>query len=157
MIQVLKIIQENDPVLRKKAEPVKNPKSSEIKELIADMIAAMKKANGIGLAASQIGAPFRIFTVNLEGKIYVFINPEIKNLSQDESSFEEGCLSVQRIWGPVVRSKKLTIKALDENGKPIKIRAKGLLARVIQHEMDHLNGILFIDKAERLYKIEKEK
>lgn len=157
MIQVLKIIQENDPVLRKKAEPVKNPKSPEIKELIADMIAAMKKADGIGLAASQIGAPFRIFTVNLEGKIYVFINPEIKNLSQDEFSFEEGCLSVQKIWGPVVRSKKLTIKALDEDGKPIKIRAKGLLARVIQHEMDHLNGILFIDKAERLYKIEKNK
>lgn len=159
MAKILKIIQEGNPVLRKRTEVVKNPESPEIKGLIADMIATMKKANGIGLAAPQVGAPFRIFTANVEDKIYVFINPEVKNLSQDESSFEEGCLSVQEIWGPVVRPKKLTIKALDENGKPVKIRAKGLLARVIQHEMDHLNGTLFIDKAEKLYKVEivKEK
>ncbi|MDP3004455.1 MAG: peptide deformylase [Candidatus Azambacteria bacterium] len=157
MAKILKIVQEGDPVLRKKAELIKNPKSPEIRGLIADMVATMKKANGIGLAASQVGAPFRIFTVNVEGKVYVFINPEIKNLSPDESSFEEGCLSVQKIWGPVIRPKKLTIKALDEDGKPIKTRAKGLLARVIQHEMDHLNGTLFIDKAEKLYKIEENK
>jgi len=157
MPKILKIIQESDPVLRKKAELIKNPKSPEIKGLIADMIATMKKASGIGLAAPQVGVPFRIFTVNVEDKVYVFINPEVKNLSQDESSFEEGCLSVQKIWGPVIRPKKLTIKALDEDGEPIKIRAKGLLARVIQHEMDHLNGTLFIDKAEKLYKIAEEK
>ncbi len=157
MAKILKVVQEGDPVLRKKAGPVKNPKSPEIKELVTDMIATMEKANGIGLAAPQVGAPFRIFTVNVEGKVYVFINPEIKNLSQDESSFEEGCLSVQKIWGPVIRPKKLTIKALDENGKPIKIRAKGLLARVIQHEMDHLNGVFFIDKAEKLFTIEENK
>jgi len=157
MPKILKIIQESDPVLRKKAELIKNPKSPEIKGLIADMIATMKKASGIGLAAPQVGVPFRIFTVNVEDKVYVFINPEVKNLSQDESSFEEGCLSVQKIWGPVIRPKKLTIKALDEDGEPIKIRAKGLLARVIQHEMDHLNGMLFIDKAEKLYKIAEEK
>ena len=145
-------------MLRKKAELIKNPKIPEIKGLIADMIATMKKAGGIGLAAPQVGAPFRIFTVNIEDKVYVFINPEVKNLSQqDESSLEEGCLSVQKIFGPVIRPKKLTIKALDENGQPIKIRAKGLLARVIQHEMDHLNGTLFIDKAEKLYKITEEK
>ncbi len=155
MPKILKIIQESDPVLRKKAELIKNPKSPEIKGLIADMIATMKKASGIGLAAPQVGAPFRIFTVNVEDKVYVFINPEIKNLSQDESSFEEGCLSVQKIWGPVVRPKKLIIKALDEDGEPIKLRAKGLLARVIQHEMDHLDGKLFTDKAEKLYKIEE--
>ena len=121
------------------------------------MIATMKKANGIGLAAPQVGVPFRIFTVNVADKICVFINPETKDISQDESSFEEGCLSVQKIWGPVVRPKKLTIKALDESGQPIKIRAKGLLARVIQHEMDHLNGVIFIDKAKKLYKIAEEK
>lgn len=157
MAKVLKIVQEGDPVLRKNAELIKNPRSPEIKGLIADMIATMKKASGIGLAAPQVGAPFRIFTVNLEDKIYVFINPEVKSLSQDESSFEEGCLSVQKIWGSVVRPKKLTVKALDENGKPIKIRAKGLLARVIQHEMDHLDGKLFIDKAEKLHKIDEDK
>lgn len=121
------------------------------------MIATMKKANGIGLAASQVGAPYRIFTVNVNDKVYVFINPEVKDLSKDTIPFEEGCLSVQKIWGPVIRPRKLTIRALDENGKPIKIRAKGLLARVIQHEMDHLNGTLFIDKAEKLYKIIEEK
>ena len=157
MAKILKIVQEGNPVLKKRAELVKNPKSPEIKGLIADMIATMKETGGIGLAAPQVGVPFRIFTVNMEDKVYVFINPEVKNFSNDKISFEEGCLSAQKIWGPVVRSKKLTIKALDENGNPVKIRAKGLLARVIQHEMDHLNGTLFIDKAERLYKIAEEK
>ena len=155
MAKVLKIVQKNDPVLRKKAKPVKDPKSSEIKTLIADMIATMKEANGIGLAAPQVGASFRIFTVGLEDNIYVFINPEVKDPSQDEISFEEGCLSVQKVWGPVIRPKKLTIKALNENGKSIKIRAKGLLARVIQHEMDHLDGKLFIDRAEKLFTIDE--
>ncbi len=157
MEKALKILQESDPVLRKKAVPVKDPKAPEIQKLIADMILTMKAANGIGLAAPQVGRSLRLFTVNAENKIYVFINPEIKNFGDDNVPFEEGCLSVPKTWGPVVRPKKLTIKALDENGKPIKIRAKGLLARVIQHEMDHLNGTLFIDKAEKIYKIEEEK
>jgi len=120
------------------------------------MIATMKAANGIGLAAPQIGKSLRIFTVNIEDKIYVFINPELKDLSLETIPFEEGCLSVQKIWGPVVRPKKLTIKALNESGESVKIRAKGLLARVIQHEMDHLNGVLFKDKAEKLYTIEEK-
>lgn len=120
------------------------------------MIMAMKKVSGIGLAAPQVGHSLRLFTANVEDKIYAFINPEIKDISTDKIPFEEGCLSVKNIWGPVVRPKKLTIKALDENGEPIKIRAKGLLARVIQHEMDHLNGVLFIDKAEKLYKVEEK-
>jgi len=155
MTKVLKILQEKDPILRKKAEPVKNPGSPEVKELIADMIATMVEIKGVGLAAPQVGASYRIFTANVENKIFVFINPEVKDFSSDKIPFEEGCLSVPKIWGPVVRPKKLTIKALNENGKPFKIRAKGLLARVIQHEMDHLNGGLFIDKAEKLFAIEK--
>lgn len=157
MAKILKIIQEKDPILRKKAEPVKNPKSPEIKELVADMIATTIKINGVGLAAPQVGASYRIFTTNVENKILVFINPEVKDSSAVLIPFEEGCLSVQKVWGQVVRPKKLTIKALNENGKPFKIRAKGLLARVIQHEMDHLNGVLFIDKAEKLFTIEENK
>ena len=157
MEKVLKIVQESDPILRKKAGAVKNPENPEVKKLIIEMITTMKHASGIGLAAPQVGYSLRLFTVNVESKIYVFINPEIKDVSLEKIPFEEGCLSVPKIWGPVVRPKKLTIKALDETGEPIKIRAKGLLARVIQHEMDHLNGILFIDKAERLYKIEENK
>ena len=157
MVKTLKIIQEGNPILRKKSVSVENSKSPEIQKLIKDMIVAMKEANGIGLAAPQIGYSLRLFTVNIEDKIYVFINPEIKDVSLEKIPFEEGCLSVLKIWGPVVRPKKLTIKAFDENGQPIKIRAKGLLARVIQHEMDHLNGVLFIDKAEKLYKIETQK
>lgn len=157
MAKILKIIQEGNPVLRKKAETVKNPKSPETRKLIEDMIVAMKHASGIGLAAPQVGVSLKIFTVNLEEKIYVFINPEIKDISGDAIPFEEGCLSVHKIWGPVVRPKKLTLKAVNENGESVKIRAKGLLARVIQHEMDHLNGVLFIDKAEKLYKIEENK
>lgn len=162
MAKILKIIQEGDPVLRKKAELVENPKSPEIQQLVSDMIATMRKANGIGLAATQVGKSLRIFVVNIaeekqKEEIYVFINPEIKDVSPDKSPFEEGCLSVEKIWGPVMRPKKLTIKTLNKNGDLVKIRAKGLLARVIQHEMDHLNGILFIDKAEKLYKIEEKK
>ncbi len=157
MAKILKIVQESDPVLRKKAELIKNPKNPEIKELVVDMVATMKKANGIGLAAPQVGHSLRLFTANVENKIYVFINPEVKNLSFENIPFEEGCLSVQKIWGPVIRPKKLTIKALDEDGEPIKIRAKGLLARVIQHEMDHLDGKLFTNKAEKLYTIVEEK
>ncbi|MCX6812928.1 MAG: peptide deformylase [Candidatus Azambacteria bacterium] len=157
MTKILKIVQESDPVLRKRAELIKNPKNPEIKELVVDMVATMKEANGIGLAAPQVGHSLRLFTVNVENKIYVFINPEVKNLSFENIPFEEGCLSVQKIWGPVIRPKKLTIKALNEDGEPIKIRAKGLLARVIQHEMDHLDGKLFTDKAEKLYTIVEEK
>lgn len=156
MEKVLKIIQEGNPILRKKTETVKNPKNPELRELIFNMIVTMKHANGIGLAAPQVGHSLRLFIVNIEGKISVFINPEIKDTSSSKTPFEEGCLSVQKIWGPVIRPKKLTIKAFDENGKPVKIRAKGLLARVTQHEMDHLNGILFIDKAEKLYKVEEK-
>lgn len=144
-------------MLRKKAASVENPKSPEIQKLIQDMLMTMKEAKGIGLAAPQIGHSLRIFAVNIGDKIYVFINPEIKDISKDKIPFEEGCLSIQKTWGAVTRSKKLTIKALNENGKPIKIRAKGLLARVIQHEIDHLNGALFIDKAEKFYYIEEEK
>ncbi|MDO8676583.1 MAG: peptide deformylase [Candidatus Azambacteria bacterium] len=157
MAKILKIIQEGDPVLRKKSEPVKNPKSPEIQKLINDMIATMKNAKGLGLAAPQVGISLRVFTVDIESKIFVFINPEVKDFSKELAPFEEGCLSVQKIWGPVIRPKKLTIKALNENGKPVKIRAKGLLARVIQHEVDHLNGALFIDKAEKIRIIEEEK
>ena len=157
MAKILKIVQEKNPILRKKAEPVKNPGSPEIKELVADMIATMTEIKGIGLAAPQVGASCRIFTANVENKIFVFINPEIKDFSDDTIPFEEGCLSAQKVWGPVIRPKKLTIKALNENGKQVKIRAKGLLARIIQHEMDHLNGVLFIDKAEKLFTIEENK
>ncbi len=156
MEKVLKIIQEGDPILRKKAEAVKDPRSSEIKKLAQDMVKTMKEAKGLGLDATQVRYSLRLFTVNVEEKVYVFINPEVNDFSENKIPFEEGCLSVQKIWGPVVRPKKLTIKAIDENGKSIKIRAKGLLARVIQHEMDHLNGILFIDKAEKLYKVEEK-
>ena len=155
MAKVLEIIQEDDPVLRKKAETVKDEKNPEIQKLIKDMIAIMKVAKGLGLAAPQVGVSLRVFTIDIKGNVFVFVNPEIKDFSKESGSFEEGCLSVNKTWGPVVRPKKLTIKALDENGQPVKIRAKGLLARVIQHEMDHLNGILFIDKAEKFYKVEK--
>jgi len=157
MVRVLKIIQENDPVLRKKAEIVKDPKDPEIQKLIEDMVATMKSAKGLGLAAPQVSVSLRVFTIDMEGDISVFVNPEIKDFSKESIPFEEGCLSVQKTWGSVIRPKKLTIKAFDENGKPVKIRAKGLLARIVQHEMDHLNGILFIDKAEKLYKIETQK
>lgn len=153
MAKSLKIIQEGNPVLRKKAEVVKNPASQEIRKLVSDMIVTMKEARGIGLAAPQVGRSLRIFTADVEDKIYVFINPSVKDASSEKIPFEEGCLSIAETWGPVVRPKKLTIKALNEEGESVKIRAKGLLARVIQHETDHLDGVLFTDKAEKIYKV----
>lgn len=156
MAKILKIIQEGDPLLRKKAETIKEPKSQQIQKLIKDMVATMKSAKGLGLAAPQVGISLRVFTVDIAGNVSVFVNPEIKDFSKESVPFEEGCLSVQKTWGPVIRPKKLTIKALNENSQLVKIRAKGLLARVIGHEMDHLNGFLFIDKAEKLYKVEEK-
>ncbi len=163
-----KIVQKDDPVLRKKAALVAPEEIGSKK--IRDVIARMKKAmhaedDGVAIAAPQIGESLQIFVVNsaalasVAGEAFeegsepedlVFINPEIVKLSQKKRRMEEGCLSVRWLYGEVMRSEKATIKAYNEKGEKITRGAGGLLAQIFQHEIDHLNGILFIDKAKNL-------
>lgn len=125
----------------------------EIKDLIIKMRDIMKKASGIGLSVNQIGLNSRFFIARVENKFYAVFNPEIAKESKETATMDEGCLSVPDLFGPVERAEKITLTGSDANNKKIKIKAWGLLARVFQHEIDHLNGKLFIDKAKQLYKI----
>ena len=137
----------DNPVLRKKSEPIKKV-DGEILDLIKNMKETMIKGNGAGLSACQVGKDIRLFVVNPDfSKNCVFINPEIIKLSKKTETGEEGCLSLPDSFVLVPRAKSLKIKALDENGKEFKLKAKDMLARVIQHENDHLNGILICDNA----------
>lgn len=126
----------------------------DIQKLIAQMRETMKKANGIGLSANQIGLDIDVFIAQAEGKFYSIFNPRITKYSEEKNSMEEGCLSVPEVFGSVVRPAKVTLEGQDKNGRKIKIKAWGMLARIFQHEYDHLNGGLFIDKATDLHKYE---
>jgi peptide deformylase len=139
---------ENNPILRKKTQPVGKIDES-ILRLTRDMIETMNKNNGVGLSANQVGKDIRLFVVhpNLSKKT-VFINPEFTKISKNKIIFEEGCLSVPGVYKKLQRAKSLKIKATDEFGKQFNLKVKDMLARVIQHELDHLNGILIIDKNE---------
>ena len=146
---ILEIKEYGDPVLREKALPVEEV-TPEILNLIKDMAETMYTASGVGLAASQVGVPKRIILVDgEEDGLIVLINPMIIK-SEGEVVAEEGCLSVPDIYSQVKRSSKVTIKALSENGDPIEITNEGLIARALQHEIDHLDGILFIDRIGRM-------
>jgi len=123
----------------------KKHKKSEVNELIKTMRTAMEKADGIGLSANQIGLDLSVFVAKVENKFYAVFNPEIVKQSSSEIAAEEGCLSIPEIYGEVFRPERITLSGYDKNGKKIKIKAWGLLARVFQHEVDHLNGKLFVD------------
>ncbi len=137
-----------DPRLRVKAEPVKTI-TPEIEKLVDDMAETMYAAPGVGLAATQIGEPHRVFLVDVAGEdepsnLHVFINPEIVK-TEGESCGPEGCLSFPGIAEDIKRAAKVTVRALGRDGKPFELEAEGLLAVCIQHEMDHLEGKLFVD------------
>ena len=134
----------------------------DVQALVKSMREIMKKANGVGLSANQIGMPLRVFVAQVpdaqgKPKFYAVFNPEITKISKEMEIIEEGCLSVPETWGPVERHYRLTLEGQDMHGRKIKIKAWDLLARVFQHELDHLNGLLFVDKAKELHKAEKEK
>jgi peptide deformylase len=136
----------DNQTLRQKSLPVKKI-DAEVRSFISQMQDIMKQNDGIGLAAIQIGNPLRIVVCEVNDKMYSFINPEITKLSSKTSVLEEGCLSLPNFYGEVERPEKIIVKATNLEGKKIKLKAFGLLARVLQHEIDHLDGILFIDKA----------
>jgi peptide deformylase len=149
------IIYASDPRLRDKAKRVKQF-GPPLRALAEDMLETMHEAYGIGLAAPQIGLLQRMFVAQLpededdpqSGKPFVLINPELVKTSGNEIEGEEGCLSIPTWYGLVWRPEWAVVKAQDADGKPIRIKAKGLLARVFLHEMDHLDGVLFVDRVE---------
>lgn len=146
----MKIVKEPDKILHHKLKEVKEI-TTEITVLILAMKKQMKEASGVGLAANQVGEDLQLFVIEPKiaeenGVPDVYINPEITNRSRDTAPMEEGCLSLPDYWAEIQRPKKIQIKALDENGKKVRFKARGFLARVLQHEYDHLNGILIKDK-----------
>lgn len=143
---IRKVRLEDDEILRKMCKPVENI-DDRIKELVTDMIETMHDQDGVGLAAPQVGILKRVVVIDLydDHGPYVFINPEIIK-EKGEKEVDEGCLSFPNKFAKVRRPEEVTVKALDLDGKGFKLKGKGLLAQAISHEVDHLNGILFIDK-----------
>lgn len=167
------IIQREHPTLRRIAQlvPEKEITGSKIKKIIDQMVVALESQDdGVAIAAPQIDKSYRIFVVSHKvfeltqkhkhkaaGKHMVFINPVIIKLSKDRKNLEEGCLSVRYLYGKVSRAHKATVEALDEKGVKFTMGASGLLAQIFQHEIDHLDGILFIDKAKHVEEIIPER
>lgn len=134
------------PVLRKRATPVPDPTAAEIQTLIRDLKDTCLAASGVGLAAPQIGASQRVCIINYpQGKPYGLINPEVLWTATGTSVLEEGCLSIPDVTFRVPRPKKVRVKALNEVGEPVEISAGDFLAKVLQHEIDHLQGVLISD------------
>ena len=146
----MEILKMGDDVLRQQSLPLEKIDVSVV-QLVDEMFATLKKSKGIGLAAPQVGKNIRLFIVQLEEDDdgMVFINPEIIMTSEELSSMEEGCLSIPKVYEKVLRPKVVTVQYTDITGKKQMLKASGLLARVIQHEYDHLNGILFLDRLEK--------
>ena len=153
---VKNILTEPNKLLRKVSLPVKKVGKEE-QSLMDDMLETMYHANGIGLAAIQIGIPKRIIVLDISKNNdkktpMFFVNPVIKNKNSENSTYEEGCLSVPNYFAEIDRPKKCDVEYMDYNGKKQLLKAEGLLATCIQHEMDHLEGILFIDYLSKLKK-----
>ncbi|MBN1858606.1 peptide deformylase [Candidatus Bipolaricaulota bacterium] len=133
-----------DEVLRRPAMEV-DAIDRRVKDECTKMVEEMLRANGVGIAAPQVGISKRIFILDVDERFQVLINPEIVEVSEDAEEIDEACLSLPGISGPVVRKKWVRVRGLDLDGRPVEVEGEGLLARAIQHEMDHLDGILFID------------
>jgi len=145
---VLRVLKYGDPGLRRRASPV-GPVTPEIRAVIADMTETMYDEVGIGLAAPQVGISLRLIVIaDEEGRgVQAVLNPAIVEQG-GETTGEEGCLSIPGVFAPVVRSAWVKVEARDVNGQPLAINARGLRARVLQHEIDHLDGVLFIDRVD---------
>ncbi|MFW6207335.1 MAG: peptide deformylase [Spirochaetota bacterium] len=159
---MLDIVTLGDDVLRERVDEIQDI-NGEIAELAQHMLSTMYTGDGVGLAAPQVGLLKSLFVCHVNGdQPRVFINPQIIGTSQEMLPYEEGCLSIPGVYGDVIRPATITVQAINERGKPFKVDAEGMLARVIQHEMDHLKGVLFIDhldekQRERLLKAYQKK
>lgn len=138
-----------EEVLTERAKPVKTFDSA-LGILVDAMFETMEEADGVGLAAPQVGVSQRLFVIDVrDGKQWTFINPEIIATSEECESAEEGCLSIPGVFSDVSRAARVTVQAQNLQGKPFTVEAEGLFARAIQHELDHLNGVLFIDRLDK--------
>jgi peptide deformylase len=159
---VREIITLPQPVLRRKARKVTDF-GLELQTIVDDMIETMRVAPGVGLAANQVAVPWRVIVVEYGDeedeeappRLYTVVNPEITRFSNETELATEGCLSVPGIAGEVKRYQTITVKGLNRRGKPVTIKARDWLARIFQHEIDHLDGILFVERAERVWKSEE--
>lgn len=147
----MKVVKLGEELLRKKAEPVLQEEiNDDLRAFIDEMFDAMIELDGVGLAGPQAGIRKRFFIVLADDDVRrVFINPQIISTSKELCDFEEGCLSIPKTYESITRPAKVTVQAFNEKGKPFTIEAEGLLARIIQHEYDHLDGILFIDRGDK--------
>ena len=147
---MLKIYKLGEEVLRQKSVPIKDEEiNDELRALAEEMFETMDAANGVGLACPQIGKNIRMFVAMADDDVRrVFINPQIIATSDDSVPYEEGCLSVPQVYENIMRPSKVTVQAQDQNGKKFTLEAEGLLARIIQHENDHLEGVIFIDRGD---------
>ena len=156
-----------DPVLKRKARPV-HKFDKNLQTLLDDMVETMRDAPGVGLAAPQIGLSERIIVIEYyerdedeeveaaPKKVWALINPEIVKTSDERLMGVEGCLSIPGLVGEVERHAEVHVKGLNRHGRPMKVKAKGWLARIFQHEIDHLNGVLFTERATRIWKPQQE-
>jgi peptide deformylase len=159
-MSVREIIYTPDPVLRRKARKITTI-DKDLQGLIDDMIETMREAPGVGLAAPQIGVSQRLIVVEYGSdedeeapkKLFVLINPEILETSEETDEGIEACLSIPRMAGEVERHQRIVVRGLNRHGKPIKIKLRGWLARIFQHEIDHLEGVLFTDRASRVWRV----
>jgi len=142
----LKIVQYGHPALRQQARRIQRP-TEDTKRLVGLMIELMRGSRGLGLAANQVGLALRVAVVEWEGEPRALVNPEIISAKGEEVA-EEGCLSVPRLYGDVTRPAEVLVRARDLSGRKIKLRAEGMAARTLCHEIDHLNGGLFVDRVD---------
>jgi peptide deformylase len=161
---IREIVSLPEPVLRRKARPVTRF-DAQLQTLVDDMIETMRQAPGVGLAAPQVGISERLIVVeyttdeekeDAPKKLYVVANPEIKERSEETVLGVEGCLSIPGLQGEVERAAAVTVRGRTRRGQPIKIKAGGWLARIFQHEIDHLDGIVFTDRAARVWRPEPD-
>jgi peptide deformylase len=143
-VAILEIITRDNPRLRLKAKRVPKVDDS-VRRLMDDMVETMLDAPGVGLAANQVDVQLRVIVMKVDNQIHTLANPEVVRSSGEQIGYE-GCLSVPGYIGEVARADRVTIKALNRSGKEVRIKGEGLLARAIQHEIDHLDGVLFIDR-----------
>jgi peptide deformylase len=154
MPKALTIVTLPEPSLRERSVDVapETIGTPDFQEFIDQLTAAMFHYDGVGIAAPQVGRNIRVFIVNEKGGPKVYINPEIIEMSEKIIDSEEGCLSVPGVWGIVPRAKRIKLRALDRHGRKMEVDAKNFSGIILQHEFDHLEGILFIDKATRIDK-----
>ena len=143
---MLRLVTHPNTILRTKGKKITNPLDLKIQKLIKEMIDTMRAEKGVGLAAQQIGQALQIAVIEVDDTVYTLINPKITTLSRERESMEEGCLSVPGNFFSIKRSLSVQVRYLDEKGEKKKLRARGLLAQAIQHEVDHLNGVIILDR-----------